>query len=200
LVLFQVNYFGLCPKSIEIVQWKIFRYMLPSWVSLSPVYLIFLTAWGAWLMLSTPPVSTICESPARIFWAPFTMDWNPDPHNLLIPRAGFSTGIPTCRLTWRGKKMESEDVFCELMWIELVAHLITWYFWQHEEPDSCYQLLQLAQSVNLQPKYSEHHSLQTGILSHITCWFLRQVFPQVCQHEDWHDEANRWSLKMCSVK
>lgn len=43
--------------------------------------------------------------------APFTIDWNPDPHNLLTPNAWRSNGIPQCKSTCRGKNAPSEDVF-----------------------------------------------------------------------------------------
>jgi hypothetical protein len=39
------------------------------------------------------------------------MDWNPDPHNLLIPNACLSCGIPEWSSTCLGKKAPSEDEF-----------------------------------------------------------------------------------------
>lgn len=41
--------------------------------------------------------------------APLTTDWNPEPHNLFIEKAGFCKGIPDFNAVWRANRPPSED-------------------------------------------------------------------------------------------
>jgi hypothetical protein len=57
--------------------------------------------YGAWLMFSMPPASTVVASPSRIICAPLTTAWMPEPHKRFTVNAPFSLGTPAFKPTWR---------------------------------------------------------------------------------------------------
>ena len=52
-----------------------------------------------------------------------TTAWNPEPHNLLTPRAGLSIGIPTRNAACRGMKAPSEEEPCKKGMKNLIKYI-----------------------------------------------------------------------------
>ena len=94
--------------------------MTPMWMSLKashrPSWTIESISWaspirapkrpdgiryGARVMFSMPPATTMSTSPARIICEAIATDLRPDPQSMLIVVAGTSFGIPAPIAAWR---------------------------------------------------------------------------------------------------
>jgi hypothetical protein len=52
-------------------------------------------------MFSMPPTRQVVASPVRMFCAPESTDWMPEPQRRLTVSAGTSLGTPAFNATWR---------------------------------------------------------------------------------------------------